>query len=85
VVFQTPKTAEKGKAIMSGRARGEWSLNDTERAQWIANDEGLYNWQRSSRLSVRAFIKANRDELDGIIRERLGHKGEAWQSRQYAT
>lgn len=23
------------------------SLNDSEREQWISNDEGLYNWARS--------------------------------------
>lgn len=44
------------------------TLNDTDRAQWIANDESLYNWQRESRLSMRAFIRANRTELDQIIK-----------------
>ena len=27
-------------------------LNDEERRQWILNDEGLYNWARSSRVPV---------------------------------
>ena len=42
-------------------------LNDTERAQWIDNDEGLYNWWRSSRQLKRAFIRENREELDRLI------------------
>jgi len=45
------------------------TLNDEDRRQWIANDEGLYRWQRSSRLNMRAFIRANRAELDEVIRK----------------
>jgi hypothetical protein len=41
--------------------------NDEEREQWIANDEGLYDWQRKSGLSMRAFIRANRAEIDAAI------------------
>jgi hypothetical protein len=41
--------------------------NDTERAQWIDNDEGLYNWWRSSRQSKRQFIRENRAEIDKCI------------------
>lgn len=41
--------------------------NDTERAQWVDNDEGLYNWWKSSRQSKRAFIRENRAEIDGAI------------------
>ena len=26
--------------------------NDSERAEWIANDEGLYNWARSEGVRV---------------------------------
>jgi hypothetical protein len=43
-------------------------MNNDERSQWIDNDEGLYNWWRSSRMSKRAFIKENRDEIDAAIR-----------------
>ena len=32
-------------------------MNDTEREQWIDNDEGLYDWWKSSRMSKREFIK----------------------------
>jgi hypothetical protein len=42
-------------------------MNDTERAQWIDNDEGLYDWWRSSRQSKRAFIRENRAEIDAAI------------------
>lgn len=43
-------------------------LNDTDRAQWIDNDEGLYNWWRSVRISKRKFIRLNRAEIDAVIR-----------------
>lgn len=35
---------------------------------WVDNDEGLYRWWRSSRLSKREFIRQNRDELRDCIR-----------------
>lgn len=41
--------------------------NDTERAQWVDNDEGLYNWWRSSGQSKRVFIRENRAEIDSAI------------------
>ena len=44
------------------------SINDTDRNQWIDNDEGLYDWFRRSRQSKSAFIKANRAEIDTVIR-----------------
>ena len=44
------------------------TINDTDRAQWIDNDEGLYNWWRGSRQSKRAFIRENRAEIDATIR-----------------
>lgn len=42
-------------------------MNDTDRAQWIDNDEGLYNWWRSSRLSKKAFINANRAAITEAV------------------
>lgn len=42
-------------------------MNNTERSQWIDNDEGLYNWRKSSRLSKRVFISQNRAEIDAAI------------------
>lgn len=43
-------------------------MNDTEREDWVRNDEGLYNMWRRSRLSMRAFVKKkNRKFIDEII------------------
>ena len=39
----------------------------TDIAQWIDNDEGLYNWWKSSRQSKREFIRDNRAELEACI------------------
>lgn len=48
------------------------SINDDDRAQWVANDEGLYllarEWMRSNRGGVRGFIRANRADIDTVIR-----------------
>lgn len=44
-------------------------MNNTEREQWIDNDEGLYDWWKSSRLSKRQFIRQNRAQIDEIIRK----------------
>jgi hypothetical protein len=41
--------------------------SDRDRSQWIDNDEGLYNWWRSSRLSKREFIRQNRTEIDAVV------------------
>ncbi len=49
-------------------------LNDEDRRQWINNDEGLYNWQRSSGLSMREFIRQNRQELDACINKVLNNE-----------
>lgn len=43
-------------------------MNDKERAQWIDNDEGLYNLWRSSGESKASFIRGNRDGIDEAIR-----------------
>ncbi len=42
-------------------------LTRAEIAQWIDNDEGLYNWKRSSRLPLSKFITENREELTRLI------------------
>jgi hypothetical protein len=45
--------------------------NDSERRDWINNDEGLYDWARSwrarNRGNMRDFIRANRTEIDECI------------------
>ena len=43
------------------------SINDSDRSQWIDNDEGLYSWWRRSRQSKRAFIRENKAEIDAAI------------------
>ena len=48
-------------------ATGGLTINDDDRAQWVDNDEGLYNWWRGSHLSKRAFIRANRAEITAAI------------------
>lgn len=45
--------------------------NDKEREMWIQNDEALYRWKRRTGGSMRAFIKANRAELDAYIDRQL--------------
>ncbi len=47
-------------------------LNDRERELWVLNDEGLYNWHRRTRKSMRSFLRENREELDDYIRKQLG-------------
>lgn len=42
-------------------------MNDSEREQWIINDEGLYNWQRRSGMGMTRFIRENREEIDKTI------------------
>jgi uridine kinase len=49
-------------------------MNNSEREQWIDNDEGLYRWWKSSRLSKRQFIKENREEIDAAIDRALHPK-----------
>lgn len=43
------------------------TINNADREQWIDNDEGLYGWWKSSRMSKREFIRANRVEIDATI------------------
>lgn len=44
-------------------ARSADGLTVTEIKQWIDNDEGLYNWWKSSRQTQSAFIRDNRQEI----------------------
>ena len=43
------------------------TLNNSDREQWIDNDEGLYRWWKQSRLSKRNFIKENKEDIDKAI------------------
>lgn len=48
--------------------------NDHERAQWVENDEGLYNWYKSQSYPLREFVKKNRVEIDAAIDSVLNRK-----------
>ena len=41
--------------------------NDKDREQWVENDEELYLWWLSTRLTLHAFVVQNRAELDAHI------------------
>ena len=41
--------------------------------QWVLNDEGLYDWYRSSKQDIRAFIRENRGELEACINRVLNN------------
>ena len=65
-------------------------MKNTEREQWIDNDEGLHNWWKSSKKPVisrwtgriigykamtkREFIAENKDEIDGAINNVTSNK-----------
>lgn len=51
-------------------------MDDEERRMWVMNDEGLYNWWRSSRMGLYAFIKKNRKEITDAINSVLNQKPE---------
>ncbi len=42
-------------------------MNDRERELWVNNDESLYRWWKSERMSLRNFIRENRAELTRLI------------------
>jgi len=46
--------------------------NDHERAQWVENDKGLYNWYKSQSFPLRQFVKKNRAEIDAAINKAIG-------------
>jgi hypothetical protein len=46
-------------------------INDDEREQWVANDEGLYlAWKADDpqELNVRKWARNHRELIDGVIR-----------------
>jgi hypothetical protein len=57
--------ANRGRRVRRN-GRGE-NLTLSDIAQWVDNDEGLYNWWRGSRQSKRDFIRENRAELEASI------------------
>jgi len=41
---------------------------------WVNNDESLYYWWKRSRLSIRAFIRENREVLTDSIERVINRK-----------
>jgi len=44
-------------------------MNDQDREQWLDNDEGLYDWWRSTGQPKRQFIRENREAITEAIRK----------------
>lgn len=44
--------AEIDRVVRSGGGMDGYKLNDKDRADWVANDEGLYNWARREGVEV---------------------------------
>jgi hypothetical protein len=44
-------------------------MNDSEREQWVDNDEGLYNLMRRSRLGKRRWVRENPALIDSVIEQ----------------
>ena len=57
-------------------------MNDTERAQWVDNDEGLYLDMKASRMGMRAYVRANRVEIDRVVSAACTPRVKTW--RDYA-
>lgn len=49
-------------------------LDDLE--EWVANDEGLYNWQQSSGLDESEFVIAHEHSIRMHVIKVLGRKGQ---------
>lgn len=41
--------------------------NDKDRREWVLSDEGLYNMQRASSVSLKEWVKRNRAMIDEVI------------------
>jgi hypothetical protein len=72
IVFLLVKYSGKKspKALRPAHARGHaglagLSLTDLE--EWVNNDEGLYSMWKSSRQSLRSFVKDNRAEITQAV------------------
>jgi hypothetical protein len=50
----------------------KFTINDTDREDWVRNDSGLYNWWRSEmrgEKKLREFVRSHRSEIDEVIRK----------------
>jgi hypothetical protein len=59
---------------MARQDQDNYRLNNEERERWIDNDESLYTWWKSERMSKRNFIKENKEEIDKKILAVLNRK-----------
>lgn len=50
----------------------EHDMNDRERELWVMNDEGLYRWWKSTRKTLRSFIRENRQVITDSINRAMG-------------
>lgn len=46
---------------------GQWRFNDDDREGYVSNYEPLYLQMLASRKGLRAFVKANRAEIDELF------------------
>lgn len=49
-------------------------INNRERELWILNDESFYSAWKSSKLSMRNFIKTYKTEIDEVINAVINRK-----------
>ena len=49
-------------------------MNDTERRQWVENDEELYTRWRSSGVGLYQYVRENREGIDKVIEIVTGRK-----------
>jgi hypothetical protein len=42
-------------------------MNDAERREWVANDEGLYDLWKRSRKGIYAWVRENRQLIDEAV------------------
>ena len=47
-------------------------MNRDERVEWVQNNEGLYRWWKSTRMSIYKFVVEYRTEIDKAIVEAGG-------------
>lgn len=46
-------------------------MNDSDRQEWVMDDESLYVWYRSARMPIRRFVRENRAEISVHIKNVL--------------
>jgi hypothetical protein len=75
--------AAANRRRVAPNGRGE-NLTVADIEQWVNNDEGLYRWWKSSRMSLRAFVRDNRAELERVIQAALNRPPQQKTWRDYA-